>query len=145
MTAAENDQLGRNGATCTGDPTAPEGSPNFNPSCIQDTRGDNATATHTTSDEWNNPGAIDGSGFGYSLHDVNSTTTEAFAYNESARAFSARQFADLQDGQLPVLIFNDNSVAANDNLYVCYRIMPDVVTAAGNYENYITYTATATF
>ncbi len=145
VTAAENDQLGRNGATCTGDPTAPEGSPNFNPSCIQDTRGDNALATHDTSDEWNNPGAIDGSGFGYSLDDVNGTTTEAFTYNESARTFSARQFADLQDSQLPVLIFSDNQVAANDNLYVCYRIMPDVVTAAGNYENYITYTATATF
>jgi len=145
VTAAENDQLGRNGGACAGDPTAPDGSPNFNPSCFQDTRGDNAAATHAVSDEWNNRGLTDASGFGYSLQDVNNTTTEAFAYNESARTFSARQFADLADGQAPVTIFSESSVAANDNLFVCYRIMPDVTTAAGNYENYITYTATATF
>lgn len=145
VTAAENDQLGRNGATCTGDPTAPIGSPNFNANCIQDVRGDAAAATETTSDEWNNAGLADNSGFGFALHDANTTVTEAFAYNESARSFSSRRFADLEDGEDPEVIFSDTTVANNDNVFVCYRIMPDVVTAAGNYENYITYTATATF
>lgn len=145
VTAAQNDQLGRNGGTCTGDPTAPEGSGNFNPNCIQDVRGDAAAATESVSDEWNNVGITDNSGFGYSLHDVNGTVTEAFSYDESARTFSARRFPDLENSESPVTIFSDTSVAANDNLFVCYRIMPDIVTSAGNYENYITYTATATF
>ncbi len=145
VTAAENDQLGRNGTACTGDPTAPEGSVDFNPSCIQDVRGDAAAATESVSDEWNNVGVTDNSGFGFSLHDVNTTVTEAFAYNESARSFSARRFPDLEDGESPATIFTENTVAANDNVFVCYRIMPDITTSAGNYENYITYTATATF
>ncbi len=140
VTGAENDQLGRNGGTCTGDPAAAT-----DPSCIQDVRGDSAAATHTVSDEWNNTGLADNSGFGYALHDANSTVTEAFAFNESARTFSARRFADLEASESPVTIFSDSSVANNDNAFVCYRIMPDVTTAAGNYENYVTYTATATF
>ncbi len=137
VTAAENDQLGRNGGTCTGDPTT-----GTNGNCIQDTRGDAGTASHTLSNEW--VSAVQ-PGFGFSLSDVNGTTNEAFAYNESGRTFSARQFADLEDGQTHERIFSDTTVASNDNLYVCYKIMPDATTAAGNYENFITYIATATF
>jgi hypothetical protein len=137
VTAVENDQLGRNGTACTGDPTTAS-----NGNCIQDVRGDAAAASDTVSDEWVSTSQP---GFGYSLQDVNSTVTEAFAYNESARTFSARQFADVENSGTPQTIFSDTTVAANDNLYVCYKIMPDATTAAGNYENYLTYTATATF
>ena len=137
VTAVANDQLGRNGGTCTGDAlTATHGN------CIQDTRGDASTASDTLSNEWVLPASV---GFGYALSDVNGTTTEAFAYNESARTFSARQFADAENSQAPVTIFSDTAVTSNDNIYVCYRVIPDATTAAGNYENYITYTATATF
>jgi hypothetical protein len=137
VTAIENDQIGRNGGACAGDPTT-----GSNGNCIQDVRGDSAAASDTVSDEWATSTSI---GFGYSLHDLNGTTTEAFAYNESARTFSARQFADEENGGTPVTIFSDTTVTNNDNVYVCYRILPDATTAAGNYENYITYTATATF
>lgn len=134
VTAVANDQLGKDGATCTGDSTSN--------TCIRDAAGDTAAMTHSVSDEWV---TASNDGFAYSLQDINSTTTEAFAYNESARTFSARQFADAEDGQSPVTIFSDTTVAQNDNLYVCYKIIPTVLTASGDYENYITYTATATF
>lgn len=143
VTAIENDQLGRNGAACTADPHIGGAGPNVpNNECIQDTLGDAGAATNAVSDEWVNSAKV---GFGYALSDPNGTTTEAFAYNETPRVFSARQFADAENGDAPVTIFNDTTVTSNDNLYVCYRIIPDATTAAGNYENYITYTATATF
>ncbi len=137
VTAIENDQLGRNGAACAGDPTITS-----NTSCIADARGNTSTMADATSAEWTSNAA---KGFGYSLHDVNSTTTEAFAYNESARTFSARQFADAAASALPVEIFSSTGPSDNHNLYVCYRIIAGTTTAAGNYENYITYNATATF
>jgi hypothetical protein len=98
--------------------------------------------SHTTSDEWTQTTA---KGFAYSLHDVNSTTTEAFAYNESARTFSAKQFADEEDSQTAQTIFSSATVADNQNLYVCYKIIASATTQAGFYENYLRYTATATF
>lgn len=134
VTALENDQLGRNGGVCTGDATGT--------SCIRDSIGDNTNMTHTVSDEFNNTAT---KGFAYSLHDVNSSTTEAFAYNESARTFSARQFADAEGGQSAVQIMSSTTPADNQNLYVCYRAIIPTTQEAGNYENYLTYTATATF
>lgn len=137
VTAVENDQLGRNGGACAGDPTITS-----NTNCIADARGDNGTMTDSTSADW---AVATNRGFGYSLHDVNASTTEAFAYNESARTFSARQFADTENSDTPVTLFSSTGPADNQNLYVCYRIVAGTTTAAGNYENYLTYTATATF
>jgi len=134
VTAIENDQLGRNGGTCTGDSTATN--------CIRDSAGDTTSMTHAVSDEWV---TTSNKGFAYSLHDVTGVTTEAFAYNESSRTFSARQFADAEDSQSPQTLFSSTAPTDDDELYVCYQIIPDTNTAAGNYENYITYTATATF
>jgi len=135
VTAKANDQLGRNGGVCTGDPIG-------NTDCIQDSTGNNGTMSHTTSDEWS---STNYKGFAFSLHDSGSTTTEAFAYNESGRTFSARQFADAENSQDPQQIFSAAAPADNDWLYVCYRAVIPATQAAGNYENHLTYTATATF
>ncbi len=139
VTAVENDQLGRNGATCTGDNTGQD--------CIRDSAGDDSAMTHTNADEWAN--ATTTKGFAYSLQDVNASTTEAFAYNSASGSCAGtdcyRQFADAENSQSPVQIFSSSTVADNQNLYVCYKIVAAATTAAGNYENYITYTATATF
>lgn len=137
VTAIENDQLGRNGAACTGDPTITS-----NTNCIADARGDGGTMSDSTSAEWT---VATNRGFAYSLDDANNSTTPAFEYNESARTFSARQFADAENSGSPVGIFSATGPADNHNLYVCYRIVAGTTTAAGNYENYITYRATATF
>ncbi len=135
VTAIQNDQMGRGGGTCTGAPSVAS-----NPDCIPDA--EVASMTQTTSQDWT---LTTNKGMAYTLHDANTTTTEAFAYNESARAFSARHFADEEAAETATTIFSATSVADNDNLYVCYRVIPDTTTAAGDYENYVRYTATATF
>lgn len=133
VTVAENDQLGRGGNLCTGDGSASN-------TCIVDTTA--TGATHTTSADWT---AAADEGFGYSIGAATSGVTRAFFYNESSRTFSAKQFADLQASEVPQQIFSRNTVASNDEVDVCYRIAPAATNAAGEYENYLVYTASATF
>lgn len=146
VTAIENDQLGLDGGACAGDPTAAT-----NSNCIPDSAGDGAIMSHSTYDAWDLSAT---KGFAYSLFDSNNSisngSTEAFNYNQNSGAcsgasFCAKQFADAEGGQSAQEIFGSNTVADNENLYACYRIIPAATTAAGNYENFITYTATATF
>lgn len=139
VTVLENDQLGKNGATCLDN--------NTGISCIRDSIGNGGTMTEATTADWTSTAA---KGFAYSLDDANSSTTEAFSYNGGG-TFMARQFADEENVDaggtegLPQTIFSGTTVADNQNLYVCYRVIPDITTSAGNYENYVRYTATATF
>lgn len=146
VTAIANDQLGLDGGACAGDPTA-AGSP----SCIPDSAGDNAGMTHAAFDAWDLTAT---KGFAYSLYDssgsISNGSAEAFNYNEgsgncSGASFCAKQFADSEDSQTAQAIFGSNTVASSENLFVCYRISPSAVTTAGDYQNSITYTATATF
>lgn len=146
VTATANDQLGRNGATCTGDPTAAGDT-----GCIPDSQGDNSLMSHSVSDAWD---TSTNKGFAFSLEDYNNAisngSAEAFSYDDgtgncSGSSFCARQFPDAEDSQSPQEIFGSDTVADNEHLRACYRIIPSNVTEAGNYENYITYTATATF
>lgn len=139
VTAIANDQLGRNGVTCPGDDT-------LDINCIRDSRGDNASMSHTTADEWN---VTTTKGFGYSLAAGTGSPTVPFAYNSSAGsctgAFCARHFADAEDSESPVSIMTHGSVADGHTIDVCYRVIPTVTNAAGEYQNSVTYTATATF
>ena len=146
VTAIANDQMGRSGGACAGDPTAAS-----NPDCVPDSKGDATTMSHTAFDKWD---ANATKGFAYSLYDSNGSisngSAEAFNYDEgsgacSGASFCAKQFADTEDGEAAQAIFGSNTVADNENLFVCYRMIPSSLTAAGNYENHITYTATATF
>lgn len=146
VTAIANDQLGRNGGECTGDPTA-AGEPN----CLPDSKGDGTNMSHTAFDKWDSNAT---KGFAYSLHDSNTSiengNAEDFNYNDgtgvcAGASFCAKQFADTEGGQSATEIFGSNTVADNENLFVCYRVIPSTITAAGDYENTITYTATATF
>lgn len=140
VTAIENDQLGRNGGVCTGD--------NTGANCIPDSVGDSSTMSHTTINEWSSSNV---KGFGYSLHEVNTTgAVPAFQYNTNSGACDGtgdcfKQFADAENSQAAQTIFNSSTVADNDNLYVCYRAVISATQSAGDYTNYLTYTATATF
>ena len=134
VTAAENDQVGRGANACAGDGSA-------SITCIVDASV--TGATHTTSADWTN--ATNDPGFGYSLHPVTGGLTAAFTYNESARTFSAKQFADLSDSEDVQTIYSRTTVASSDVVDVCYRISPDATNVAGDYENYLVYTASATF
>lgn len=129
VTAIENDQLGRNGAACAGVNGTGIAT------CIPDA--EVTSMDSTTTQPWT---LTANKGFAYTLDDSNSTVTEAFAY-----ASGFRHFADEADSETAVTIFSDNTVADNDNLYVLYKIVVSNITAAGNYENFIRYTATATF
>lgn len=138
VTAIENDQLGLNGATCVGD--------NTGTSCIRDSIGDDSLMSHTDFDNWDSTA---NKGFAYSI-DNDDANTVPFEYNTVTGncvggSFCAKQFADSEDSQIAQEIFSSTTVADAQNINVCYRVLPDVVTAAGDYENFITYTATATF
>lgn len=141
VTAIENDQLGKAGNACVG------AGPTFANPCIPDSAGDNAAMTSSVSDKWDSTTT---KGFAYSLQDPNSSTTEAFAYNLgtgncSGASFCARKFADAENSGTAQTIFSGTTVADNQNVYVCYRIVIGASQQAGDYTNNITYRATATF
>lgn len=140
VTAIENDQLGLDGGTCTGD--------NTGNSCIRDTAGDDALMSHTSFDNWD---STTNKGFAYSIENDDANTIP-FEYNTvtgncSGGSYCAKQFADDENAitETPQSIFSSTTVADSENINVCYRVLPSVTNAAGDYENYITYTATATF
>lgn len=144
VTAIENDQLGRNGGTCTGDPTIAT-----NADCIEDSRGDDAAMSHTASDDWSSAAT---KGFAFTLDNSNSVSglTPAFEYDTAAGDCGGgidcyRQFADAEDSQVPQTIYSGTTAADNHNVLVCYKAIISALQAAGTYENYVTYTATATF
>ena len=133
VTAAENDQLGREANACNTD-----GSGSI--TCIVDASAPGAS--HTVAADWTN--ATSYPGFGYSLASVSGSPTLEFYYNQVG-TFDARHFADLADSEAAQLIYSRDTTAASDVVDVCYRIAPAATNAAGNYENYLVYTASATF
>jgi hypothetical protein len=132
---AENDQMGRNGITCTG-PNAGEAQ-----NCIQDTTCNATGCTESTSQDWTSTSYY---GMGYSLANI-SGTDAAFTYNESGRTFSTKQFADLEASESQQTIMSKSTPAASSQAYVCYRLNVSATQPAGYYFNRIAYTATATF
>ena len=132
---SENDQMGRNGITCTG-ANAGEAQ-----NCIQDTTCGPTACSETTSQDWTSTSYY---GMGYSLANV-SGTDAAFTYNESSRTFSTKQFADLEASESQQTIMSKSTPAASSQVYVCYRLNISTTQPAGYYFNRIAYTATATF
>ncbi|HSV94688.1 MAG TPA: hypothetical protein VLH94_01765 [Spirochaetia bacterium] len=107
------------------------------PSYIPDTTCDNNLCDHDTSDTWateaNNPG------FGYTVEILSGTPTIA------PTAPNYQHFPSLGDGETPFQIMSNASIASSQQAYVCYKLSVDATQPAGNYENQITYTATASF
>jgi len=130
VTAIENDQL-----SIGGDHSIE----------IPDTPGDNSSASHTTKDEWSNTAT---KGFGYSIQNVDAASV-AFQYSDSdgncTGTFCAKQFADLANSEVPQTLFSSTTVADSEDIYVCYRLIVSSTQQSGEYENQITYRATATF
>jgi hypothetical protein len=135
VTAAESDQLGKDGQACSGDGSA-------DTACIVDANV--SGMDDSTSADW---AVVTGDqyGFGFTIGAATSGVTREFWYNESSRAYSARHFADLAESADPQPIFSRDAAALEDIVDVCYRLTPSNLNVAGDYENYITYTATATF
>ena len=134
VTAIQNDQLGKDGKACA--------TPGSDPECIVDANVSGMSSS--VSADWN---TVSGNqyGFGFSIGAATSGITRAFYYDESSRTYSARHFADLAAAGSPQLIFSRSAAALSDTVDVCYRLTPSATNVAGDYENYIVYTATATF
>ena len=107
------------------------------PSYIPDTTCDNNLCNETTSDTWatatNNPG------FGYTVAVVANAPTIA------PTAPNYQHFPSLADVESPFQIMSNATIASSQQAHVCYKLSVDATQPAGNYENQITYTATASF
>jgi hypothetical protein len=123
VTVVQNDQLGKDGAT----------SP-----FIIDTTCDTGLCSETVQATWV---TATNSGFGYSLESVSGATVP-FSHGG---IFNTRQFPALSETEAPATIMSGSSIANNHLARICYRISVDATQAAGDYENQITYTATASF
>lgn len=104
---------------------------------IADTVCNNPGTDCTSTSEQNWDTASSAPGFGYSIAAV-SGATAAFT---SGANFSSRPF----DTTIPRQIFSSTAVSNSHTGNVCYRVSVDATQAAGDYENQITYTATASF
>ncbi|KKU32598.1 hypothetical protein A3K29_05625 [Candidatus Collierbacteria bacterium RIFOXYB2_FULL_46_14] len=127
VTAQENDQLGKDGGTTP---------------FIVDADGDNGTANETTSDTWDT--ATGNPGFGYTLKSVAGASVP---FTTTGGTFNVRAFPSIADPDSPLVqnIMSNTTVANSDQINVCYRVSVAATQAAGDYENQITYTATASF
>ena len=144
--AEENDQMGRNGNTCTG-ATPSAGHFTFSAgTCIRDTACGSSACTHTTSQDWTDMATYPG--FGYTL--ANQSGTDAkFLYNETSRTFSTKQFADQEATEsradTGAELMSNAAPVSGSSVYVCYRIAIPGTQPAGYYYNKVKYTAVPTF
>ncbi len=151
VTVRESDQLSRNGSGCAvtdpGD-TTPTDARTEDTSCIPDSTGNGDNMSNTAKARWD---STTYKGFGYSLHDNNSVgAIEAFSYDETSGNCAGgtecyKQFADAQAGETAESVMSNTIPVENDNLLVCYKAVIGSKQAAGDYENYLLYIATATF
>ncbi len=143
VTVSANDQLGRNGNTCTGDA-------GISSNCIPDTTCDGSTCTHLAAavDDWE---TATNNGFGYSLDSTDGTDATwewdgtSGTCDGAGTDFCAAQFADEENSQTAVQIMANANPVNSNNIYSCYRISVGGTQPAGTYYNRLRYTATATF
>ncbi len=112
---------------------------------LADTDGDNGSASSTVSDEWTTETTE--SGFGYSIQNVD-TTTVPFQYSTATGTctgtFCARAFG-IGSSNAATIMTNTSTPTDTEDIYMCYKIVANTVQTAGDYENRLVYTATATF
>ncbi len=122
VTAIENDQMSIGGLGVT---------------TIPDTVCNNPGTDCTSTAEQNWDVAASAPGFGYTLTSVSGATVPfTTGANFSSRPFDATTVRE---------VMSSGGVSDSHTANVCYRISVDSTQAAGDYENQITYTATASF
>jgi hypothetical protein len=143
VTIEENDQMGKNGNTCTGT-TPSAGDYTFGAgTCIRDTVCASSNCSESVASDWITAASYPG--LGYSLASQ-SGTDAPFFYNEKTRAFSAKQLADkTQGGETAAIIMSNSGPVNASSIFVCYKITIPGTQPAGYYYNIAKYTATATF
>ena len=169
VTAKENDQLGRENGACgdgnngtAGTDDDPDSTnPNYN-TCIIDARGNTngdpiaGSMSHIAHAIWDSASSTN-KGFGFSIDNLNSVVgmTVPFQYSSTTGSCSTngsfankscyKQFADAENNEGAETLFEATAPADNHNINVCYKAVISTTQAAGEYENFITYTATAKF
>jgi len=151
----ENDQMGRNGNTCTG-ATPSAGEFTFSAgTCIRDTLCGGTACSHTDAYDWTDMATY--VGFGYSL--ANQSGTDAkFVYNSAAApcnatagagSFCTKTPADQEASEsrsdTSAEIMTNTGPVSGSSVYACYRIAIGGTQPAGYYYNKIKYTAVPTF
>lgn len=109
------------------------GSPSYIPNTTCDTGG----CTNTTSAAWAT--AASHAGFGYTVAILSGTPTIA------PTSPLYQRFPSIAALESPFQIMSNTTSVSSQQAYVCYKIAVDSSQPAGNYENQITFTATATF
>lgn len=107
------------------------------PSYIPNTTCDTGSCTNTSSAAWAT--AASHPGFGYTVAITSGTPTIA------PTAPSYQRFSSAAATETPFQIMSNATTANAQAVDVCYKISVDATQPAGNYENQITYTATASF
>lgn len=134
VTVIENDQLSIDGEHGTE---------------LSDTDCDSGAAcTETAEGEWN----VDTteSGFGFSIQDIDANSVP-FEYTTAtgncSGTYCARRFPSTADGgeSATGLFSNSSTPTTTEDIYMCYRLVGSTTQQAGDYENALTYVATATF
>ncbi len=109
------------------------------PTYIADTTCDAGTpCTHTSSGAWATP--TGNSGMGYTVAVVSGTTPTI-----APTAPAYQHFPNSAGAESPFQIMSNTSTSDTHVVDVCYKIAVGATQAAGNYENQVTYTATASF
>lgn len=144
--AEENDQMGKDGVSCSGATPSVEPFTYTGPTqCIRDYN--KGTATFAVSSDWTATPGTD-YGLGYSLENQSGTDAQ-FLFNESARVFSAKHFADQEASQnkytASANVMTNTGPVSGSSVYVCYRIHIPATQPAGYYFNKLKYTAVAKF
>jgi hypothetical protein len=139
----ENDQMGKDGVTCTG------ASADESNNCIKDTVCGASACTEAAARDWTVAGTYHG--LGISLEDVDGTDA-VWDYNGkpaettcTSGTFCARQIADQEASETKATIMTNTGPVSSKDIYVCYRIAVSGTQPAGYYYNKVKYTATATF
>jgi len=143
ITVEENDQMGQNGATCTG-----AGNEGSIPPCIKDTSCSGTACTTTQARDWTS--AVGYPGLGMTLENTNGGNDAAWTYTDdgadcSGGTYCARPLPDQEQGISKVAIMQNSAPVSQSSAFVCYRISVGGTQPAGYYYNKVKYTATATF
>jgi len=146
----ENDQMGKNGGTCTGTSPSADGFTFGSTVCIRDTVCGTDACTESAARDWTSASSYQG--LGISLQDVDGTDAvwdydgKAAETTCTSGTFCARQIADLtQGGETAATIMSNSDPVSSKDIYTCYRIAISATQPAGYYYNKVKYTATATF
>lgn len=105
---------------------------------IPDTNCDAGTCNYTTAQPWTTDNTH--SKWGYTLQNLTvGRTSTAFTNTNGYKAFGNGNV------QAQTIMSNSSTPTIAEQAYICYRLSVSNTQQAGNYENKLTYTATATF